>query len=446
MKARHTTRIVGLLAVALLALGAVPAQAATLVANLSNMQGWTPASSHCGGGTSTATGALTSGPATPPLGSGSYSFATGADGDSFAQIGHAGFDLTRLDALTALSYSTYVGASAGDQAPYLILTLDSSGDTTADDRIFFEPEYQNGYTTSVPTQAALVSGAWQTWNALSGGWWSLSTPGVGPGFDVKTIAHYLTVHPDARILNASSPGVRLVAGCGAPVWSSFSGATDNLTIKVGAAETVFDFERTFSPVTVAPAYADKAEQSYTRPDLLTTGGASSNATANKTTGVVQVTTAANDTMPAGTTTLSYAGNLGAADSTASARVVHSVPVGGAGTFHVTVTLAIDPSTAASASPGYPSVAGLRESVSSVAAIGGFTFAATGAGSSDQRTLVSSYGGASPATVVLQGDVVASGAGSIRVDAGLVAASTARGYGSTSAAGKATVQSIVITLA
>jgi hypothetical protein len=184
------------------------------------------------------------GPETPPRGDGSVEFQTGADGNSGEELRFDVLDDVRLDQVTQLSYWTYVDQGSGGQAPYLILRLDWDGNGTQDDLIFFEPDYQHGYTTDVPDQGDLLVDEWQSWDALRGGWWSVNDPVFGPGADVGTLEEYLAAHANATVVPGTdgSGGLRLVVGYGAPAWNDFVGNADALEVGVLGGVTTYDFE------------------------------------------------------------------------------------------------------------------------------------------------------------------------------------------------------------
>jgi CSLREA domain-containing protein len=218
---------------------------ADIVIRETNLKGWTQQHSTCGAA-GTGSQAFVVGPGTPPLGEGSLQFSIGANGDSFETIRSVDYNNTRLDMISGLSYSTYVVQDgSGGQAPYLLLNIDYTGDNVQDDQIFFEPVYQHAHTVNVPDQGALVVGTWQSWNAQAGGWWSVNNiAGAGPGADVKTLAQYLAVQPNARILHPASGqgGFRIATGCGAGAWDNFIGNVDKLIVSLSAANTRYDFE------------------------------------------------------------------------------------------------------------------------------------------------------------------------------------------------------------
>jgi hypothetical protein len=215
----------------------------TVVVSPANQNGWASATS------STATTAFVVGPATPPLGTGSGQLSVGSDGDSGAQFRQTAFNGTRLDELTALSYSTYTSNDTtapptGDQTAYIILNVDLDSDGTLDTLLFFEPEYQHGYTNTVPDQGDNVLNTWQTWDALHGGWWSTTgAAGANPGADVKPLSTIIAAFPNARIFNSPTTGsVRLVAGFGAGSWDNFVGNVDAFNIRHGLSLITYNFD------------------------------------------------------------------------------------------------------------------------------------------------------------------------------------------------------------
>jgi hypothetical protein len=149
------------------------------------------------------------------------------------QSGYNGVPLTDL---TAFSYSTYATRfGTGGQAPYVDLKIDYTGDGQADDTLTFEPINQ--------TQTVALN-SWQTWDALSGRWWSDNAGGPPPFY---TLLQYIAAHSGAKIVNTATGGVRLAAGCGGVAWTNFVGYADNLTIGVHGSSNTFDFEPTVGP-------------------------------------------------------------------------------------------------------------------------------------------------------------------------------------------------------
>jgi hypothetical protein len=216
--------------------GAAWAAPGDVVVTPANLEGWQPVGAVV----------FEAGPGDPPCGDGSAEFRVSPAGADAAQLRTPDYHGVPLAAVDTLEYATYVEFNQSGQAVYLILGLDLDGDLVADDFLFFEPEYQRGYTANVPAQDDVALGVWQTWDARAGGWWSANgIAGAGPGADVKTIDQYLAVEPDATIVNTAEGlgGLRLVAGFGGPGdWGGFVGNADCLTIGVAGEATTYDFE------------------------------------------------------------------------------------------------------------------------------------------------------------------------------------------------------------
>ncbi|HYC90309.1 MAG TPA: Calx-beta domain-containing protein [Thermoanaerobaculia bacterium] len=206
--------------------------------------GWSLQTVNDADATNTATIDITPAPAPAPLGDGALRLAVGADGGDAAQARSTNWDGQFLMYLTSLSYWTYVQQDgSGGQAPYLMLDVDYNGDNVRDDILFFEPLYQSATYFPSDPQPALVTGAWQQWDARDGGWWSLNgTAGAGAGTNVKPLSAILEVEPDARLTGTSGGAVRIVAGFGEPAWNNFIGFADALGISFNLPIVTYDFE------------------------------------------------------------------------------------------------------------------------------------------------------------------------------------------------------------
>ena len=259
-----------LISAALLLVGGALA-AGVVTVTPSNLQGWQTQTSGTG-----QTVTFENGPGTPPLGTGSVELSVGPDGNGAAQLRNPNYAGTLLSDLTALSYSTYVEQfGSGGQAPYIILNIDTDGNGSADDQLFFEPVYQNGTYPgdTVPNQCGanplcVTLNQWQTWDALNGGWWAVSAGTFGP--PLITLDTYIAAHPNATIVNSSTGlgGVRIVAGFGAVAWDNFIGNVDAFTIGVNSDNTTYNFE--LQEPTNVPANANQCKngewQTRTRAD------------------------------------------------------------------------------------------------------------------------------------------------------------------------------------
>ena len=154
------------------------------------------------------------GPGTPPLGDGSLQMSLNtADNSGRVELFRtAQYDDTLVRDLRNIEYSTYSQASAGNdtlqQPAYLRLSVDSDGNGSMDDSLFFFPA-NNG----TPAQST-----WQTWDAGHGTW------GVDgdQGPQSVTLEQYAVAHPDATIVengdadfpNQPRGGVAFIVGGG----------------------------------------------------------------------------------------------------------------------------------------------------------------------------------------------------------------------------------------
>ena len=189
-------------------------------------------------GTPATAGAFRSGPATPPLGTGSFELitATGAEKGFLFNFDHVG---TPLSQINEIGYSTYRTAGSAQQVAALNMVIDFNGATTVGfTTLVFEPVYNTA-------QGAVVSGQWQTWNASgSGTWWSTRAingqcAGATDTCD-KTWAEIQANNPDATVLG----GFGVNQGSGN---AGLTTAVDKLTIGNAANAVVYDFELSRMP-------------------------------------------------------------------------------------------------------------------------------------------------------------------------------------------------------
>jgi hypothetical protein len=204
------------------------------------------ASNTPGSGSGTGTAAIVSPPPTPTDGTGSVQLATGPNhGDESAQLRDSGESGTAIDALTTLSYSTYVTAS-NDSPPsqdtFLKLYL-SNGD-----QIIFEPIFSDGNDVVNPngSQPAPAFNTWQNWDLLKGMWYSdLGNFGTGPG---SNSVSWQTIEADegagVTIVNPGPGplgGVRIAAGF-ASATDNFNVYVDDFSIGTAAGTTTYNFD------------------------------------------------------------------------------------------------------------------------------------------------------------------------------------------------------------
>ena len=200
------------------------------------------------------TSGIVSGPATPPLGTGSLQMTTSTALDKryIMTTAHA---TTALTAITHLGYSTYGNSNL--LAVTLQLQIDPDGAGTGVPRagggspvnfatLSFEPYHANVVTPNT----------WQTWNAMTDGaavWASNIAGDTGNGNNgtmgnPATWAEFVTFYPNAVI----SGGFGVNVGKG---WTpAFTGHTDALKIGYGGNTWTYDFEPATLCTTVC--YAD----------------------------------------------------------------------------------------------------------------------------------------------------------------------------------------------
>lgn len=158
--------------------------------------------------TPASTGAFVSGPATPPIGGGSFQMSTPGGGDKVQLFNydHVG---TKLSDVNAIAYDTYRTAGNDQQVAALNLEVDFNGPAVSGGftTLVFEPVYNT-------SQGAVASGMWQHWDAYNGGgakWWSTkSIPGVCAFDCFVSWSDIVAANPDATILG----GVGLNQGSG----------------------------------------------------------------------------------------------------------------------------------------------------------------------------------------------------------------------------------------
>lgn len=172
-----------------------------------------------------------SGPSTPPVGAGSLQFGIGPTSPLVSFLGRA-LDNVPVGNITALRYSTYVVSSIpAGAAPRLLLSIETQEPSAPFEQLVF-----------TPPPASVVTGTWQSWDALAGTWTALYAFPTPPPM---TLAAYVAAHPAARITQLQG-GLAILAGCnGAQSLSN----VDAVSVGVSGAVTLFDFELV-APATV----------------------------------------------------------------------------------------------------------------------------------------------------------------------------------------------------
>ncbi len=231
--------LVLVLTIVLSVLAVARSQAAVVLVDPTNLNGWAFNTTDNNGtvGLGSGTGDFVTGPATPPIGTGSAHLQTPAGGgDQSVQLRNTSWAGTSLSALTSLSYSTYATSWNGQQLPYLTLYLDTDGVPGYDDRLHFEPTYSDG-----PNPGTEAQGTWQTWDALNGKWYADSQGGqsINDVFSLTDYANFST----AVIVNAAPGlgGIRLTSGFASDT-DNFNTNVDNFTIGTAAGTTTYNFE------------------------------------------------------------------------------------------------------------------------------------------------------------------------------------------------------------
>lgn len=240
--------LAGMAALALVAGGLLssPAAAAetTYVVTPADMGGdWYPADTRPPG-----TGTFENGPASPPLGTGSYELQTLTNPEK-VQLFTDLYDGIGLDEFNAISYWAYrdpasTGFEAGVAALNMRVSLD--GDESPDAYMVYEPYQDQG-------NAAVQTGVWQEWDAFRGGaakWW-INTGAGGCGQATPcTFSTILSQFPDATVAEGPNCGTGgLTSPCpgslGFNQGSFNSGIISNvdaLTLSTGDSMAHFDFE------------------------------------------------------------------------------------------------------------------------------------------------------------------------------------------------------------
>lgn len=206
----------------------------------------------------TGDGVFITGPANPPLGSGSFRLSTP---DTNAKVylfsyDHVGTPLTDLSAMSYSSYRNPKSTALELQLPALNLEIDFNGDAAGGYAVLvFEPYYTYG-------GAAIQEGVWQGWDAYRGGeavWWSSrAINGVCAFSCFVPWSDIVAANPDATVLG----GYGVNAGGGN---AGLIASTDALSIQTGTDSVTYDFEE-FR----VPASSDDCKnggwRTLTRPD------------------------------------------------------------------------------------------------------------------------------------------------------------------------------------
>lgn len=193
-----------------------------------------------------AAGTFVDGPATPPLGTGSFAFDVPGNGKvTLSTNSLAGQPLSGVDEVSYATYRDSTSTMPGYIAPSLNMEICAGGitDGTCDNytTLVWEPVY--AYGTSANNNNPVVPGTWQTWNALghtstsyAGGWWSTH--------DINGVCEFNCFTSLSAIQNDNPKAVILSFGVnvGHGPAGTFQGNTDALTLGVNGNTTIYNFE------------------------------------------------------------------------------------------------------------------------------------------------------------------------------------------------------------
>lgn len=225
------------------------------------------------------TGTFESGPATPPYGNGSFELNTMGGNAAKVQLFTDLYDGVKLATIDGIGYSTYrdpasTGFIAGLAALNIRADLDGGG--TADAYMVYEPYQDQG-------NAAVQTGAWQTWDAYNGGaakWWINSGAG-GCGQNTPcSWSAILAAFPNATVREAPNCGPGgVTAPCrgslGVNQGSFNSGIisnADGLWVSVGGQQTVYNFDLPVGPPTAKDQCKNGGWQTFDAPRVFKNQG------------------------------------------------------------------------------------------------------------------------------------------------------------------------------
>lgn len=219
------------LSATVVALGAVPAHAASKTVNSLSVDGWFGGNE----GPSGSIGAVTfvPGPGTAALGTGSAQLTVDSDGR--ASFGTAAYKGTRLDNIAGLQYSVNVQSFGGVEAPTLQFDMDY-------DSTDLNTTYQGRLVSYSATPVSIDT--WYSVNPLGGTWWATGAPGNAFCTQATpcTMAQVLGHFPQAAIRNDPVGGGNLIFRLGGPVAGGGRVNVDAFLISTNTGATIYDFE------------------------------------------------------------------------------------------------------------------------------------------------------------------------------------------------------------
>ena len=226
---------------ALVVLALVPSTSVAsdiVVVSPNNMHGWVFFEDNNGG---PGTGHMVTGPADPPLGSGSAQLtvapATVPVPIDRQALGTQAYQGTMISDITSLNYWTYQTSITHAVTLQFDIRYHST-DSAYQGRLVFEPGAPSG-------NPGIVSNAWQPWDGLAGKWWA-SRPGPTGSNGLCSQATPCT-WPEVKANWPTAslwPGGALLFKVGGG-WEPWTGNVDAFTIGIqGRETTTYDFEPT----------------------------------------------------------------------------------------------------------------------------------------------------------------------------------------------------------
>ncbi|MFN2625071.1 MAG: hypothetical protein ABR520_03175 [Mycobacteriales bacterium] len=248
MSLRRALAVIPAASLVMLGLTASTAQAATVVSNPSNTQGWVAQAYDCSDGDLTPQQAFVVGPEDPPLGIGSRELRMGDNVLQTELWRTPNYDGTKIADIQDLQYSTYAASNGVDfqQPPYFRLTVDKDGNGTYDESLFYIPA-NNG---------PVVDDAWQTWDMDAGMWGIDGDPGPGGG---TTLAAYATANPNAKLVNnnggqPNGGSMSVIVGCSGDQQRNSTFNTDRVVVDTASTNsTTYDFEPSINVLVSNPS-------------------------------------------------------------------------------------------------------------------------------------------------------------------------------------------------
>ncbi len=218
---------------ALLSGGVAHAADSTVVVNAASLSGghWSTLDTTASG-----IGAFKFGPATPPLGTGSYQLTT-PDAPAKVRLGTDLSNGTPLTSITGIGYSTYRVAPPAGGAPVASLNLVANIPAVSTfATLVYEPYQQVG------GNALIHNGVWQNWDAYAGRWWSTKIPSCVQATPCPW-SQIVSMYPTATVYNGfpGYPSFAVNQGSSNAGTDSYA---DALYLRTAAGKTTYNFEAT----------------------------------------------------------------------------------------------------------------------------------------------------------------------------------------------------------